>query len=101
MHIALKKNMYDAFQTLLRWLGKKWYEIALLWDKKLLGWQDDEGNTVLHIAISKGQIEASSRFQPKENKFGTQWTSTLLCKEVTIRIDYNKLNNFLLELLLI
>ncbi|XP_059444292.1 uncharacterized protein LOC132176176 [Corylus avellana] len=57
MHVALKYNMFEAFRSLLSWLRENWYEIDSLWDKKLLGWQDDEGNTVLHIAISKSQTE--------------------------------------------
>jgi ankyrin repeat protein len=98
LHIALKYNMYEAFQFLLRWLRDNWFAIASVYQKKLLGWQDDEGNTVLHMAVSKNQTEASSCFLLKENKLGSQWRSISCCTciEVTIRIDhyiYNKLNN--------
>ncbi|XP_059441852.1 ankyrin repeat-containing protein BDA1-like [Corylus avellana] len=57
MHIALKYNMYEAFRFLLYWIWKHWFAIASLRDEKLLGWQDDEGNTVLHIAVSNNQTE--------------------------------------------
>ncbi|KAE8037442.1 hypothetical protein FH972_010029 [Carpinus fangiana] len=73
MHIALKYNMYEAFRFLLGWLRKHLHAIASVLDDKLLGWQDDEGNTVLHIAVSKNQTKASSRFLLEENKFSTQW----------------------------
>jgi ankyrin repeat protein len=71
LHIALKYNMFDAFQFLLGWLRRAWFKNASLWEKKLLNWQDEEGNTVLHIAVSKNQVQASSHFLVKENKVGT------------------------------
>ncbi|XP_059443820.1 ankyrin repeat-containing protein BDA1-like [Corylus avellana] len=55
LHIALKHNMFDAFRLLLGWLRRAWFKNASLWEKKLLNWQDEEGNTVLHIAVSKNQ----------------------------------------------
>ncbi|XP_059441855.1 ankyrin repeat-containing protein BDA1-like [Corylus avellana] len=55
LHIALKRNMFDAFLLLLGWLRRAWFKNASLWEKKLLNWQDEEGNTVLHIAVSKNQ----------------------------------------------
>ncbi|XP_059441862.1 ankyrin repeat-containing protein BDA1-like [Corylus avellana] len=57
LHIALKYNMSDAFRLLLGWLRRAWFRNASLWEKKLLNWQDEDGNTVLHIAVSKNQPE--------------------------------------------
>jgi ankyrin repeat protein len=53
LHIALKYNMFDAFRLVLGWLRRAWFRNASLWEKKLLNWQDEEGNTVLHIAVSQ------------------------------------------------
>jgi ankyrin repeat protein len=60
LHIALKYNMFDAFRLVLGWLRLAWFRNASLWEKKLLNWQDEEGNTVLHIAVSQNQPQASS-----------------------------------------
>jgi ankyrin repeat protein len=53
LHIALKYSMFDAFRLVLGWLRRAWFRNASLWEKKLLNWQDEEGNTVLHIAVSQ------------------------------------------------
>ena len=60
LHIALKYNMFDAFRLLLGWLRRAWFRNASLWEKKLLNWQDEKGNTLLHIAVSKNQPQVSS-----------------------------------------
>jgi ankyrin repeat protein len=78
LHIALKYNMFDAFQLLLHWLQNNWFAIASVYQKKLLGWQDYKGNTVLHMAVSMNQTEASSCFLLKENKGSHQWRSIYL-----------------------
>jgi ankyrin repeat protein len=62
LHIALKYNMFDAFRLLLGWLRRAWFRDVSQWEKKLLNWQDEKGNTVLHIAASKNQTEASCHF---------------------------------------
>ena len=57
LHIALlENNELDAFKRLVRWLRKNRSENA----RELLNRQDGEGNTVLHVAVSKNQTEASS-----------------------------------------
>ena len=59
LHIApLENNNLDAFIRLVRWLRKKKSENA----KEILNRQDGEGNTVLHVAVSKNQTEASNTF---------------------------------------
>jgi len=54
LHIALNNHLgLHAFEYLLRWLQWTTIEDASFWEKRLLNWQDEEGNTVLHIAVSK------------------------------------------------
>jgi ankyrin repeat protein len=60
LHIALKYNRLDAFRLVLGWLRRAWFRNATLWEEKLLNWQDEEGNTVLHIAVSQNEPQASS-----------------------------------------
>ena len=50
LHIAVKSDKVEALQVLLGWLehvGKD----------GVLKWCDDEGNTILHVAASRNQIE--------------------------------------------
>ena len=54
LHIALKYNKLEAFKFLVGWLRWKWPH----WDK-ILRWKDVEGNTILHIAVSINQTQAS------------------------------------------
>ncbi|XP_030955403.1 ankyrin repeat-containing protein BDA1-like [Quercus lobata] len=55
LHIALlENNELDAFKRLVRWLRKNKSENA----REILNRQDKEGNTVLHVAVSKNQTEA-------------------------------------------
>ena len=56
LHIALESNNLDAFKRLVRWLRKNKSENAM----EILNRQDEEGKTVLHVAVSKNQAEASS-----------------------------------------
>lgn len=60
LHIALTNDKFDAFQLLVGWLRRAWFKDAFSLGEKLLNWQDEEGNTVLHIAISRDQSQASS-----------------------------------------
>ena len=55
LHVALKNNNLEAFKFLVGWLLRKWP----YW-RKILEQKDVEGNTVLHIAISRNQTLASS-----------------------------------------
>ena len=55
LHIALENNNLEAFKFLVGWLLRKWP----YW-RKILEQKDVEGNTVLHIAVSKSKTEASS-----------------------------------------
>ncbi|KAJ9147639.1 hypothetical protein P3X46_029776 [Hevea brasiliensis] len=52
LHIALRSNMYEAFQFLLHWVC---HEEDFYLKKKFLDHKDVEGNTLLHIATSRNQ----------------------------------------------
>ena len=56
LHIALENNNLDAFKRLVRGLRKNNSENV--WE--ILNRQDEKGNTVLHVAVSRNQTEASS-----------------------------------------
>ncbi|KAE8037441.1 hypothetical protein FH972_010028 [Carpinus fangiana] len=60
-HFALNNNKLDAFELLIRWLQQTTLEDASsLWENKLLNWKNEKGNTLLHIAVSNNQPQASS-----------------------------------------
>ncbi|KAL7183333.1 hypothetical protein ACSBR1_041920 [Camellia fascicularis] len=52
LHIAVKNSKLQAFKVLLRWLRR------IRKHHRVLGWKDDEGNTLLHIAVSTSQTQA-------------------------------------------
>ena len=56
LHIALENNNLDAFKRLVRWLRKNKSENV----REILNRQDEKGNTLLHVAVSRNQTEASS-----------------------------------------
>ena len=60
LHIALKFNNLEAFKLLVGWLRQNRSKNAMFWERKVLNWKDDEGNTILHVAVSKNQPKASS-----------------------------------------
>ncbi|KAE8055471.1 hypothetical protein FH972_012311 [Carpinus fangiana] len=57
--IALKYDKIDVFQYLVQWLGQACFKDAKLLQEKLLDGRDDDGNTLLHVAVSRNQPEAS------------------------------------------
>ena len=60
LHIALKNDKLEAFKFLVEWLGLNEYKNVELHQRFVLNKKDNEGNTVLHIAVSKNQTEVSS-----------------------------------------
>ena len=60
LHIALKYDNLEAFKFLMGWLERNYSKNASFNEKVVLNWKDNEGNTVLHIAVSKNQTQASS-----------------------------------------
>ena len=59
LHIALKYDKLDAFKLLVGWLGQNKTKNARIWERTILNWKDEEGNTVLHIAVSNNQHQES------------------------------------------
>ncbi|KAM4084528.1 hypothetical protein ACB094_08G139100 [Castanea mollissima] len=57
LHIALKYDKFEAFKLLVGWLRQGRSKNSMFWERKVLNWKDGEGNTVLHIAISKDQAQ--------------------------------------------
>ena len=60
LHIALKNDNIESFKALVGWLTNNWSQNALDYERKILNSKDEKGNTVLHIAVSKNQIQVSS-----------------------------------------
>ncbi|XP_017604495.1 ankyrin repeat-containing protein BDA1-like [Gossypium arboreum] len=54
-HLAVKNDMFEAFQVLVGWLIRSPHKSAQRWQKELLSWADIDGNTVLHIAAIKNR----------------------------------------------
>ncbi|TYI62627.1 hypothetical protein E1A91_D10G259100v1 [Gossypium mustelinum] len=54
-HLAVKNDMFEAFQVLVGWLIRSRHETAQRWEKELLSWADIDGNTVLHIAAIRNR----------------------------------------------
>ncbi|GMI90309.1 hypothetical protein like AT4G10720 [Hibiscus trionum] len=59
-HLALKENQIEAFSLLLGWLQRtrRTHGSVFTFEKKMANWEDDEGNTLLHIAATKKQHDA-------------------------------------------
>ena len=60
LHIALKYDMLKAFDFFVEWLRINCSEKAEFYEKSVMNWKDDKGNSVLHIAALKNQTKASS-----------------------------------------
>uniref|UniRef100_A0A7N2LCA0 Ankyrin repeat-containing protein n=1 Tax=Quercus lobata TaxID=97700 RepID=A0A7N2LCA0_QUELO len=60
LHIALKYDKLKAFKLIVEWLAINCSENDQFNERKVLGWRDNEGNTVLHIAVSEKKTQASS-----------------------------------------
>ncbi|KAM3693092.1 hypothetical protein ACJW31_08G139200 [Castanea mollissima] len=52
LHIALENNNLGAFKLLVGWLRENKSENAIL------NWQDENGNTILHVAVYKNETQA-------------------------------------------
>ncbi|KAG6687624.1 hypothetical protein I3842_11G081700 [Carya illinoinensis] len=57
LHIALNNQRFETFQFLIGWLRRAWFIRAAWLEKKLLNWQDAEGNTLLHLAVLLNEPE--------------------------------------------
>ncbi|PPD67483.1 hypothetical protein GOBAR_DD35640 [Gossypium barbadense] len=54
-HLAVKNDMFEAFQVMVGWLTRSSHESADRWEEELLSWADIDGNTVLHIAAIRNR----------------------------------------------
>nr|POE74475.1 ankyrin repeat-containing protein bda1 [Quercus suber] len=72
LHIALKNDNIKSFKALAGWLASSWSQNASDYERKILNWKDEEGNTVLHIAVSKKQTEAVSHLFAWSNEVDTK-----------------------------
>ena len=59
LHIALENNNLGAFKLLVGWLRENKSENAIL------NWQDENGNTALHVAVFNNETQASSLSIPQ------------------------------------
>ena len=69
LHIALKHDNLEAFKFMVGWLKRSCFKNAASYERNVLNAWDQEGNTVLHIAVSKNQTEASSLHSPLLTKY--------------------------------
>ncbi|KAJ1382508.1 PGG domain [Sesbania bispinosa] len=59
LHIALKYNQIQAFEALLGWLQRTCHKHAQKQEKRVLNWQDEEGNTVLHDSAVRLLVDSN------------------------------------------
>ena len=59
LHVALKNEKLKAFTFLVGWLRKNWTEKSIFWERTVLNWKNEIGNTVLHDAVSENQTQVS------------------------------------------
>ncbi|KAL4601321.1 hypothetical protein ACB092_11G264100 [Castanea dentata] len=60
LHLALKYDKLEAFKFFVGWLGRNLSKNAEFYERAILNWEDDHGNTVLHIAVLKNESQAVS-----------------------------------------
>ncbi|KAK7846392.1 ankyrin repeat-containing protein BDA1-like [Quercus suber] len=60
LHVAVKCRKLEAFKRLVKWLQQNKSKNTMLWKRKILNWKNEGGNTVLHVAVSTNQPDASS-----------------------------------------
>ena len=60
LHIAVKHGKLKAFKFLVRWLRKNRFKNDEFWESTILNWEDNDGNTVLHLAVLNNQAKVST-----------------------------------------
>ncbi|ESW08914.1 hypothetical protein PHAVU_009G085000 [Phaseolus vulgaris] len=53
LHIAVKHNQFQVLEVLVGWLQRNCQRHAKNREKRVLNWQDEAGNTVLHLSVLK------------------------------------------------
>ncbi|KAG4156325.1 hypothetical protein ERO13_D03G167150v2 [Gossypium hirsutum] len=59
LHIAVNKGNTEALKVLLSILRRSMYRNALYWEHKVLNWKDENGDTVLHVAVVKSLLKCN------------------------------------------
>ncbi|KAG2680073.1 hypothetical protein I3760_11G081300 [Carya illinoinensis] len=101
LHIALKHNRFDAFEYLVGWLRRALFRHADSWERKLLNWGDDEGNTMLHIAVSRNLPQVvkclvNCASVEKNIKNSEGYTALdILQHQMTLQVDYKEIKDLL------
>ncbi|KAL3013469.1 hypothetical protein AAZX31_06G055800 [Glycine max] len=54
LHIAVKYDQFKALEVLVGWLQRNCQRLAEDREKRVLNWQDEVGNTALHLSVLKG-----------------------------------------------
>ncbi|XVE50778.1 hypothetical protein DITRI_Ditri01bG0190400 [Diplodiscus trichospermus] len=58
LHVAAKGNMVKALQILVNWLRRNHHKYGDVWEDEILNSEDNDGNTVLHLASRNNNPEA-------------------------------------------
>ncbi|KAG7955613.1 hypothetical protein I3843_11G081500 [Carya illinoinensis] len=101
LHIALKHNRFDAFEYMVGWLRRAWFRHADSWERKLLNWGDDEGNTLLHIAVSRNLPQVvkclvNCASVEKNIKNSEGYTALdILQHQMMLQVDYKEIKDLL------
>ncbi|KAL1079951.1 hypothetical protein V6Z11_D10G256400 [Gossypium hirsutum] len=80
-HLAVKNDMFEAFQVMVGWLTRSYHESADRWEEKLLSWADIDGNTVLHIAAIRNRprmVEVLLEHMRRDQINAKSWDKELL-----------------------
>lgn len=54
LHIAVRYQQFQALEVLLGWLQRTCHKHAPKQEKRVLNWEDEAGNTILHISVLQG-----------------------------------------------
>ncbi|KAK8643374.1 hypothetical protein V6N13_012674 [Hibiscus sabdariffa] len=92
-HLALKEDQIEAFNILIGWLQRtrRTHGSVFSFEKKMANWEDDEGNTLLHIAAKKEQRDAlkllldSQLWLQVKAKDSDGWTALEIIKKANRR----------------
>nr|XP_023899146.1 ankyrin repeat-containing protein BDA1-like [Quercus suber] len=54
LHIALKYGKLEAFKFLVEWIRQKRSKNSIFWERKILNWKNEEGNTAGRLLLKSG-----------------------------------------------
>ncbi|XP_029126567.1 ankyrin repeat-containing protein BDA1 [Cajanus cajan] len=58
LHVAVKYNQLQALEVLVGWLQRNCQRHAHDREKEILNWEDEAGNTILHLSVLNGSSQA-------------------------------------------